>query len=650
MIRKLVIVLLSGAICLLGVTSVLAQSQYQYTTLAEYEKATGKTITKFNEAPMLRTLVAAGELPPVEERLPEEPMVVVPLEEIGQYGGTLKTISASPLTNAADLAAIVSEGLRKWTPDLKTLAPNIAKGWDLSKDMKTLIIYLRKGMKWSDGAPFTADDFVFWYKDILLNKELTPVIGKTWCPGGQVIKVEKVDDYTVRVKSAIPNPSMPLRDIGFAPKHYLKRYHIKYNPKATELAKQNGYDKWWMLFNYYYSPGTNKVRRIVDYPTLGPWVLKKVTSTRYLYERNPYYWKVDTAGNQLPYIDKASRVDVENREVAEMKIIAGEFDIAGFDLLLSNYPLYKKNEKKGNYHTMLWKSPLGSRYYFAFNYTHKDPILRKIFRDLRFRQAMSIAINRQEINKVLFFGKAVPRQATLLPNVSFYEPWMGKYYTQYDPKEANRLLDEMGLKWDKEHKFRLRPDGKTLALTIEYVQIEGPKRQISELIKDYWEDVGVKVTLKEEERNYYQQRGLANEGEVRAWHLPGAEVTNYLFNICRFCAPWHNPAVSAGGIEWWNWWNTGGKTGEEPPEEIKKQFKAIDKWQHTVMGSKEYIRLGKEILTRNVKNLWTIGTVGMDPLPIIIKNNLRNTPKTGMFASDYDFFGPYRAEQWFFQD
>jgi len=624
MLRKLPVAMLVVGLCLMGITPVLAQKVYS--TLAEYEKLTGKKIEKFNEAPSLKIKVAAGELPPVEERLPEEPMVVEPLEEIGQYGGILKVGATDPNFLGQDIDSARTQSLFRLTPDLKNIVPNIAKGWYLSEDMKTLDIYLRKGMKWSDGHSFTADDFLFWYEDVLLNNELTPVKPKEWSPGGELMKVEKVNDYTVRLRFSAPYPRAIERLIGSSlclPKHYLKKYHIKYNPKANELAKEEGYDHWWQCFEFHTGQQGDQDP---DLPTLNPWSLKSVdTYGNKYYRRNPYYWKVDTAGNQLPYIDGQDRILVENVEILNLKSIAGEFSYSSWQLHLKDYPLYKKGEKKGKYRTMLFPEARASELGFAFNYTHKDPVLKKIFNDIRWRQAMSLAINRNEMNEVLFFGKGTPRQAVPDPGCSFYEDWMGKYYIEYDPERANKLLDEMGLKWDKKHQYRLRPDGKTLALTIEYNQ-SYLRSKPYELIKEYWEKIGVKVTLKGEQDTFYKQRLKANECDVGSWKIGGAsEIYSRCYGPIRYRPPWHWSGTPLGGVEWWNWYNTNGKTGEEPPEEIKRLYRIVDEWLVTPRGTKKYLELGKEILTINVKGLYLIGTIGLVPRVAIIKNKELNT-------------------------
>jgi len=627
----------------MGITPVLAQKVYS--TLAEYEKLTGKKIEKFNEAPSLKIKVAAGEIPPVEGRLPEEPLVLEPREEIGRYGGTYKTGQTMIWAGSFDRECV--QDLFTLSSDLKTIVPQIAKGGELSEDYRTFTVYLRKGMKWSDGAPFTADDIMFWYEDIILNDELTPVKPSEWSPGRKFVEVEKIDDYTVRFHFATPYPIIIERSCQghpFAPKHYLKKYHIRYNPKANDVAKEEGYDNWWQCFLYH-----NKGRD-VNFPTLDPWVLTKIdTSGNQYRERNPYYWKVDTAGNQLPYIDKQVTTLVENVEVYNLKAIAGEFTAAGWLLSLKNYPLYKRNEEKGNYHVILQSFERASECALLFNYNHKDPVLKKIFNDIRWRKAMSLAINREEINNILFFGRGTPRQPIMSPSASFYEDWMGNYYIEYDPERANELLDEMGLKWDKEHRYRLRPDGKVLAITIEFNQAREVIGKILELIKGYWEKVGVKVALKGEQASFYQQRLRANECDMGVWAWGGAtELESRLNPGIRLIPPWHYPSTPLSGIEWRRWYDTGGEKGEEPPEEIKELFKAFEDWQASLYGTEEYLKAGRKILTINAKGLYAIGTVGLVPKPCIIKNSLRNFPRE--LNCTQNWWRPYCMDQWFLEE
>ena len=651
MTRKLMVVLVGVGLCLMGLSpSLLAQKIY--TTPAEYEELMGKTIEKFSEAPALKIKVASGELPSVEERLPEDYMVVEP-KKIGQYGGTLRT-TATSWGVAWDDYGVRYQGLFTLSSDLKVVLPNILKDYALSEDFRVLTFHLRKGMKWSDGAPFTADDLMFWYEDIILNDELTPVKPKGYSPGGELMKMIKVDEYTVELQFAVPYPSVVayIRWWGtmnriWAPQHYLKKYHIKYNPKADELAKEEGFDHWYQRFlSLFESTNWNQQQEPL-FPTLDPWMLDAVdvAGNKY-FVRNPYYWKVDTAGNQLPYIDEQVLMLVETSELVNIKAIAGEVSLSAIEMTLENYPLYKENETKGGYQVRLWpQGTTGVRYAFAFNLLYKDPVLAQIFNDIRFRQAMSLAIDRDELNDTFFFGKGIPRQATITPDTSFYEDWMGKYYAEYDPEKANKLLEEMGLRWDKAHQYRLMSDDRPLAITIEFIQVEGPLK-LMELIKEYWEKVGVKVSVKEQERSLFKERRQTRDMMVQVWNFDAVS------EFALWCTP-ANRLLSGGdpfyAYDWGYWFATNGEFGEEPPAEIKEFHKVMADWQLSLPGTEEYMKLGKEMAARNVRALWRIGTVGLPPKPVIVKNGLKNVPQEASYAWDYLFWQAYLGETWFFE-
>jgi len=269
---------------------------------------------KYNEAPMLAELVKQGKLPPVEQRLPEEPMIVTHIEEVGRYGGTLRVAMVSPAT-WAEAGQLTTEFFIERDPkDYTKFIPGLAKSWKFSNQGKTFTLTLRKGLKWSDGEPFTADNIIFWWEDVILNDELTPVKPSQWTVGGKLMRVEKVDAYTIRFQFDKPYyaavylfsqvAGYGCQGQGFLPKHALMKYHIKYNPKATELAKEAKYDYWWQLFQYKAKPSNRDDQQHPDIPTMGPWIAKEILPDGVIWERNPYYWKVDTAGNQLPYVDR----------------------------------------------------------------------------------------------------------------------------------------------------------------------------------------------------------------------------------------------------------------------------------------------------------------------------------------------------------
>jgi len=611
---------------------------------------------KYNEAPMLAELVKAGKLPPVEQRLPKFPLVLQ-VKEIGKYGGTIRT-QYRIVTQWHEVGSLVNwPTLLKISPkDYRTVIPNIIRAWKFSNDYKSITLYLREGMKWSDGQPFTADDIIFWYEDVILNNELTPVKPADFSPGGKLMKVEKIDPYTVRFifETSYPVILYILTDsYPYLPKHYLMKYHPKYTPlkDLEKMAKEEKFEYWWQLFNKKVSDvgiGGLSATREVNAPTLSAYVVKSRTPTMVTLERNPYYWKVDQAGNQLPYIDKIQAFFVESPEVYNMRILSGQVDFADFNTDLNNYPVYKDGEVKGGYRVLLWPTPYGSGVAFMPNLNHKDPVLRKIFQDRRFRIALSLAINRDEINQVVYLGLGTPMQATVTPPTSpLYKKEYAEAYAKYDPKTANKLLDEMGLRRGPDG-IRLRPDGKPLEITIEYddTTFVFMRRSTCELVKKYWEDLGIKVALKSEPKEFYIQRVGAAEHDIGLWQLESAEV--FLFRSCRDFVP-IQPVWSQWGTLWAVWYTTGGKGGEEPPEEIKRLYRLLD-IARTSIESARRLKALDEILASQAKNLWNIGTVGLYPKPVIINKNLANVPESVYFYWSYHFGSIANPETWFYKE
>jgi len=598
---------------------------------------------KFNEAPILSDLVAKGELRPVDERLPKDPLVVEPIEGIGKYGGTLHVLAANP-NPWQDLAESTERAgfLLRILPGGKVVG-NLAEGYELSADKKSLTLYLREGVKWSDGQPFTVDDIIFTFEDMHWNEHV-----ESWNMHPDIVGVSKIDDYTMRFESDGSLAMFPLKLatwvggswICFHPKHYLQKWHIKYNPNADELAKEEGFETWGEVFlshSAYSMP-----QRDFELPSLDPFLLKEFTTNIKVHERNPYYWAVDTAGNQLPYIDKIVQTIVD-AEVYQMKIISGEADIAGSMTSFDNFSLYKENEEQAGYRTVLIPGPSGADIALAANFNYPDPDLRKVYRDVRFRQALSLAINRQEINESLFFGKAVPRQATVIPKSSFYQQKWAEAFAEYNPEEANRLLDAIGLTARDKDGFRIGPDGKTMFLLVEYPD-RIPTAPL-ELIKEYWEAAGIKVMLKVEAGPFFEERVSAIDHVVLAGSIggEGEEVTNISDNG----GVW-NPLQSGGAdfgycVDWF-FWNyaqqeieagnatledfEGGKLpGEEPPAEIYQLKEWWDQINQSEFGSKEYIELCQKVYDFHAQNLFVIGVIGMVPHVYIAKKSIGNVPQ-----------------------
>lgn len=599
-----------------------------YNSPAEYERVTKKKITRYNEAPMLAELVKEGKLPTVDKRLPQDPLVVTPLEEIGQYGGTWRRASVGVSDVGILNSRITYENLVRWSADGKKVIPNVATKWVISDGGKTFTFHLRKGIKWSDGQPFTADDIIFWYKDVLLNKDLTPVFPTWLTVEGKPGRVEKIDDYTVAFKFDAPyglflqilaGPNA--LGITQYPAHYLKKFHISYvsKEKLESMAKEAGFQLWHQLF------WNRQSWQNPDCPRIWAWVVTTPPpSPSVIATRNPYYWKIDTAGNQLPYIDKIRFDIVENVEVLNMKAMAGEIDMQFRHIVWTNYTLFMENKDKGNYRILKWISAEGSNALLMPNLNHKDPVLRRLFENIDFRRALSLAINREEINQIAYLGMGKPRQAAVIPQCPYYKPEYEKAYAEYDPTKANQLLDKIGLTKRDKDGFRLRPDGKTLTVTIEYASIFGPWTDVVTMVKKYWEAVGIKTLIKEESRDLFTTRAQAGELDIGIWTMdrcftPLVEPLYWLPGM-----PSGTPPNNAN--EYWRWYRTGGKEGEKPPEDIVKVYQLYDKAKST---TNEIARTNyaHEIMRLNAKNLWVIGIVGVLPQIVIVKNNFRNVPE-----------------------
>jgi peptide/nickel transport system substrate-binding protein len=606
----------------------------QQLELDKYEKQTGKKLT-FNENPLFAEKVKKGELPPVEKRLPAEPLVVMPYDEIGKYGGKLRGIAISYESGTSEIMAWRQANLVRFNDDCRTVVPNVAKSWKWKQDYTGITFTLRKGHRWSDGSPFTADDVVFYMDDIILNKEIHKATPAPWGPMGA--SVEKIDAVTVKFKFKKPFTGF-LYYLGgdgsyfdaFAPKHFLKQYHIKYNPKANEDAKKNGFDDWVQQFGSYWNKWKDAIVASpygLKVPTLESHLMTKISTQRRIFIANPYYFKVDTAGNQLPYINIHHERFLEKHQ----------------NMPLDIFPTLKENETKGNYTLQLPPGMAGPT--FIFNQTDKDPALREVYADVRFRYAMSLAINRDEVNETLFLGLCTPEQA--LPQmVAFVTEADKKFMTAYDPKRANELLDEMGLKRGKDG-IRLRSDGKKLTVLWEYTLQYVWSSEFPALIADYWRSVGVNVLLKEVNTQLTRDKQKSNTLDITSEWMPPYEPI-LLASPENFVPP-YSSFMPIMGMPWLDWRTSGGKNGEEPPDWVKRLWEIGDEWVTLVPGSPRYMELGKEMIKINQENLVVIGTLSNVPLINVVSNRLGNVPKWTINTYGYGYAYAYRADQWYFK-
>jgi peptide/nickel transport system substrate-binding protein len=578
---------------------------------------------KYNEAPILALLVAAGELPPVEERLPPEPISAQVLG-IGKHGGILRVFSRPGRGYVEEFNVGLQYYSRSWTGD-GTYVPGLMTDVQFSDDWKNLTFYIRPGVRWSDGAPVTMEDYLFTFNDLQLNPDV-----KIWgLAGGNFEPPVQLDEWTFRINLTVPQPKM-LEGLattggsvygGIMPKHYLEKWHADYNEEAQKLAVEEGFDHWYEALNnhFWWSPTTD-----IDRPNLTPWIFTRLDTVTKISERNPYYAAVDSAGNQLPYIDKIVE-QVVDPEVVNLKLISGEADIEYLLTTFPNFTLYKENEKANNYTVYEMEGPVaGNLDLWLKGIAHSDPAKRKLYQNENFRKALSHAINREEINDIVFLGKGIPRQATVNPNEPYYKPEWAKVAADYDPEKANRLLDEAGLAKMDGDGFRLDFDGNPFVIVIEYPTGRQQTEDALELIKEYWEEVGVKVLIKAVAIQLFWEHGDQLEIEIAS----GTALHN--FNVWRFGRNWHRyldaQSQIARGLKKLEDFTDGKLPGEEPPQWVEDYWNWYNDTTTIPNYSPEYNELATKLLDYNAEHTLFIGTVGLVPYLIVAKNYVKNVP------------------------
>jgi len=609
--------------------------------------------TNSQEAPMLAAMVQAGELPPLDERLPLEPLIVPVVEEIGQYGGTWRRVFLGP-SDGSNMSRLQHDTFLAFGSDGFALEPNVAKSWEVSEDGTTITFALREGMKWSDGAPFSADDIMFWYESKILNDELSPTKPSWLRIGGELGVIEKIDDHTVRFSFAQPYPLVLefLAQQGhyggqqvYLPKHYLSQFHPDYasEEELAALVEESGFEQWFQLFNQMAAPAQNP-----ESPVVAAWTIESaITTQRMVMQRNPYYWKVDPEGNQLPYIDEITLDFVDNIEIANLRAIGGEVDMQARHILLNNYPVLVDGAEQGDYRLLLWPNAGGADSGLMFNQTYDaDPAIAELLQNVDFRIALSHAIDRDELNESAFLGLAEARQLVPPPDSPLYPGDEYAYqYTEYDPAIANSLLDEIGLDQKNGEGFRLLADGNEAVISLAAVPAFGPWVDVAELVASYWQDVGIKVAVDIQERSLHYERMRANELQVAIWNTGGAE---HPFTYPYWTMPFAD--ISRIGPQIGIWYQSAGENGVEPSGDLRRVLELTE--QGKGLGEEERIALGQEIFQLNADNLWTIGTVGLSPMVmgvVVVKNNFRNVPEVAPNNVVVNTPGSARPEQFFIQ-
>lgn len=603
------------------------------------------------ETPMLREDVTAKKLPPVKQRIPENPLVVTmdgKTAELGQHGGTLNML----IGRARDVRMMMVYGYARlvgYDSSLK-IVPDLLESID-AKDDRIFTMKLRKGHKWSDGQPFTSDDFRYFWEDVANDRDLTP----TGPPASLLIdgappKVEYPDKTTVRYTWAKPNPEFLAQMAGpsplfiFRPAHYLKQFHKKYNPKVVDLEKNDPGKRSWAAIHNREDNMNNFDNPAL--PTLQPWInTTKPPADRFIGVRNPFFHRVDSAGRQLPYIDKIVMPIADGKLIAA-KAGAGESDLQAREIQFGNFTFLKKGEKANNYRTLLWRTAQGSQFALYPNLNANDPAWRALFRDVRFRRAMSLAIDRAQVNQVLYFGLASPSNNTVVSESPLYRKQYQSQWTQFDLKAANKLLDEIGLKRGPDGVRKLS-DGRPLEIIVETAGETTEQTDILELIRATWKEAGIKLFSKPSQRDLLRNRVFSGEAMMSVWFgidnaLPTANT-----------APDELVPVAQIQLQWPKFgqhFETAGKLGEAPdiPEAIEL-MKLREAWRSESREGRE--KIWHRILTIHSEQQFSIGVVNGVQQPVVASNALKNIPEKGLYNWEPgSFFGMYRPDTFWFTD
>jgi len=611
--------------------------------------------TTFSESPLLADQVAAGSLPAVADRLPKNPMVVTPVEQVGNYGGTWRTALVGGGDSFWLTRTIGYDFLLRWDPDWTETVPNIAASYEASDDARSYTFTLREGLRWSDGEPFTSADVEFYVNDVYRNADLTSSQG--------------VNPYTISVADELTFTLTWEKPEGFAlknmcssagtpfvayPKHYLSQFHKDYNTENLDaLVAEEGAADWVELFRKKGGsiPGTpyNAIWANPELPRMHAWAIKEPygDTTRVSAERNPYYFKVDTAGNQLPYLDSVTFDVMQDAEVLLLKAANGEIDFTERHINTNqNKPVLADSLEKANirfFDLILSDMNINA---IALNLNHKDEVLRDIFQNRDFRVGLSLAINRQEIIDTVFVGQDEAWQLSPRRDLPFFNETLAKQYTEYDIDAANELLDKVLPDKDGDG-MRLRPDGKKISIVIEVSTSAQQHVDSGNMVAGYWKEVGVDAVVKPEDRSLLFARAGTNDHDCLIWTGDGG------FKDAMFDSYWYFPqsADSYWAVAWGIWYSKPADPGvapQEPPEAAKQQMDLYDQLRATADPDKQD-SLFADILAIAQEQFWAMGINLPGPGYGFCKVNMRNVPEVMPESALFVTPGPVNPQQFYYE-
>ncbi len=606
------------------------------------------------ETPMYRSAVEHGTMPPIADRLPDDPLVV-DLEaeglEPGRPGGTLHTLIDKPKS----IRYIVAWGYARlvgYTPELE-LEPDILKSVEIA-DGRIFTLHLRKGHKWSDGHPFTAEDFRYYWEDVANNDVLTP----TGPPSslrvdGEPPVFEVLDETTVRYSWSKPNPTF-LQELArarppfiYRPAHYLKQFHEKYgDPEViAKMVEREKVRNWASLHNrmdnmYNFDNA--------DEPTLQPWVnTTKLSTTRYTMARNPYFHRVTAGGHQLPFIDKVV-MDVAAARLIPAMTAAGQSELQARGLGFSDLAILKQNERRDGFRVLLWPSAKSAQIALYPNLNYKDPVWRRLFRSADFRRALSLGIDRYLISRTLYLGLAEARGNTVLPQSPLFDREHARRWADYDPERANALLDGLGLTERNSRGIRLLPDGRPAEIIVETAGENLEEVDALQLITEDWQEIGIKLLIKPSQRDVLRERAYTGSVMMTVWSgwdngIPTADM------VPDELAPVHQDNLA--WPMWGQYYETGGQSGEPPDMEAAERLMALYRDWFGAETRAERQDIWDEMLAINTREQFVIGIVSEVPQPVVVSRKLHNVPEEGFYGWDPGAqFGIYRPDQFWLDE
>jgi peptide/nickel transport system substrate-binding protein len=604
------------------------------------------------ETPSLAPLVAQRKLPPVAERLPLEPAIAdlsAQGRQPGRSGGTMKTM----MSKEKDIRLISTWSYARlvgWTPSLE-LKPDLLKSIDV-KDGRVFTFSIRRGHRWSDGRKFTSEDFRYFWEDIANNPELSPKGPPSdVLNDGEAPKVEILDELTVRYTWSKPNARfLPVlaqarEPYIYRPAHYLKQFHARHAQKARldALVSKSKVRSWAQLHNQMDSMGNNDNPAL---PTLQAWVpVTEVPATRVIFQRNPYYHRIDANGVQLPYID-AIEVSIVDGGLIAAKAAAGDSDLQARGLSFSDVSVLKANEAKGRYLLRTWPIGKGSHFALYPNLNASDETWRKLLRDVRFRRALSLAINRRDLNKSLFFGLASESANAVLRSSPLYKAENASAQAGFDPKAANALLDAIGLKARDGEGLRRLPDGRKLELIVDIAGETKEETDILQLVTQHFRAVGIRLIIKPSDRSLMRNRAYSGEAimtGLSGWDMgiPSPDMSPDEL------APTRQDTLA--WPKWGNHFETGGKAGLAPDLPEARQLLALNAQWNAATSRKEREAIWGRMLAIHAQQTFIIGTVSEVLQPVVVSKQLNNVPAKGVFSWDPGGqFGMYRMDEFWF--